>query len=122
MSPWLSDRFVQFFIALFIVASLIALREAVTYDDVRLAAEAFLAMFAVPGLTYGLVAGATGIARTTGRITHRLDSLLESKAAAAEPPRIAGRPSSPPAGDREAARAWRETTRHDAPPATEDPS
>jgi hypothetical protein len=49
-------------------------------------------MFAVPGLTYGLVAGANGIARTGARITHRLDNLLESKTTpTAEAPRIAGR-------------------------------
>jgi hypothetical protein len=100
---WPSDRLAQFFIALFIVASLVAVREALTYDDVRLAAEAFIGLFAVPLTTYGMVAGADRVGRTTRHITHRLDALLAARSPAAAP-RLHGRaPGEPPttAGDGE---------------------
>jgi hypothetical protein len=95
MPAFPSDRFAQFFIALFIVASLVAVREALTYDDVRLAAEAFVGLFAVPLATYGMVAGADRLGRTTRHITHRLDSLLDARSGA-DAPRLHGRPAEEP--------------------------
>jgi hypothetical protein len=67
---------------------------------VRLAAEAFIGLFAVPLATYGMVAGADRIGRTTRHITHRLDALLDARSPAAAP-RLHGRPADTPPTDEE---------------------
>jgi hypothetical protein len=95
MLQWPDSRGGQYALAVTIIGVVVAGRIGLQSDDLRTFINALELVLGVPLASYGVVAGAHRVSRTTARFTHRLDrldSLLESKSATATP-RIEGRPA-----------------------------